>query len=204
MLILNDWHPDVFDFINSKRTAGKITNANISVGVSDTLMEAIKVDGDWDLVFPDTSHPAYGEDWNGELDKWLEKGYPVVKHRTVKAREVWNAITESAWSSAEPGIFFRERYNKMSNSWYFSPIISTNPCITGDTLVYTSDGLVRARELFDSEQNIHPVIDGRFGHKQTTTPASRVVLTGKKQTYRLQTREGYYIRATGDHRIMDP
>jgi len=54
MLILNDWHPDVFDFINSKREAGKITNANISVGVSDRLMEAIKSDADWDLIFPDT------------------------------------------------------------------------------------------------------------------------------------------------------
>ena len=37
MLILNDWHPDVFDFINSKRQAGQITNANISVGVSDQV-----------------------------------------------------------------------------------------------------------------------------------------------------------------------
>ena len=42
MLILNDWHPDVFNFINSKRQSGKITNANISVGVSDKLMEAVK------------------------------------------------------------------------------------------------------------------------------------------------------------------
>src|SRR5262249_19316692 len=41
MLILNDWHPDVLTFINSKRTAGKITNANISVGVSDALLEAV-------------------------------------------------------------------------------------------------------------------------------------------------------------------
>ncbi len=47
MLILNDTHPDVFDFINSKRTAGQITNANISVGVSDRLMEAVKADADW-------------------------------------------------------------------------------------------------------------------------------------------------------------
>lgn len=46
MLILNDWHPDVLDFIQSKRTAGQITNANISVGVSDKMMEAVKADAD--------------------------------------------------------------------------------------------------------------------------------------------------------------
>jgi ribonucleoside-diphosphate reductase alpha chain len=128
MLILNDWHPDVFNFINSKRTAGQITNANISVGVSDKLMEAIKVDGDWDLMFPDTSDPDYETVWNGEIEPWMAAGKKVIKYRTVKAREVWDAIIESAWASAEPGVWFRERSNKMSNSWYFNPLICTNPC----------------------------------------------------------------------------
>ncbi len=128
MLILNDWHPDVFDFINSKRKAGQITNANISVGVSDRLMELVKTDGDWDLMFPDTSDPAYDDGWDGDIDRWIAEGHKVIVYRTVKARQVWDAIIESAWASAEPGVFFRERYNKMSNSWYHSSIISTNPC----------------------------------------------------------------------------
>lgn len=128
MLILNDWHPDVFGFINSKREMGKITNANISVGVSDALMDAVQADADWHLEFPDTTHPDYNEVWDGDLPKWKQSGHPVIRHRTVKARDVWNAIIDSAWSSAEPGVFFNDRYNKMSNSWYFAPIICTNPC----------------------------------------------------------------------------
>lgn len=202
MLILNDWHPDVFDFITSKRKAGQITNANISVGVSDRLMEAVKADGDWDLMFPDTSESDYDEHWDGDLEKWIADGRKVIKYRTVKAREVWDAIIESAWASAEPGVFFRERYNKMSNSHYFAPIICTNPCVTGDTLVYTQQGLVRAEELFDSEQDVDAVLDGRFGHEQTSTRASRVFMTGTKPVFRLQTREGYFLRATSDHRVM--
>ena len=202
MLILNDWHPDVFNFINSKRTAGKITNANISVGVSDALIDAVRADGDWDLVFPDTTHPDYNELWDGDLKKWRDSGRPVVTYKTVKAREVWNSIIESAWASAEPGVFFIDRYNKMSNSHYFAPIICTNPCVTGDTRVFTSRGLVRARELFDSEQRSDVVVDGRFGAVSSTLPASRVVLTGRKPVYRLQTKEGYYLRATADHRVM--
>ncbi len=128
MLILNDWHPDVFDFINSKRQAGQITNANISVGVSDQLMEAVKNDGDWELVFPDTSDPDYDTLWDGDLDTWTAAGRKVFHYKTIKARELWNAIIESAWASAEPGVWFRERSNKMANSWYFNPLISTNPC----------------------------------------------------------------------------
>ncbi len=128
MLIMNVSHPDVMEFINSKRTMGKITNANISVGITDDFMEAVKQDADWDLVFPDTSDPDYDEIWDGNLEAWQALNKPVVVHKTMRARDIWNSIIESAWASAEPGIFFVERYNKMSNSWYYAPILCTNPC----------------------------------------------------------------------------
>lgn len=128
MLILNVWHPDVLEFINSKRQAGRITNANISVGITDDFMEAVKNDEDWNLIFPDTAHPDYNEQWDGNLANWLAEDKPVIVHKTVKAREIWNNIIESAWASAEPGVFFVDRYNKMSNSWYYAPILCTNPC----------------------------------------------------------------------------
>ena len=202
MLILNDWHPDVFDFINSKRTAGQITNANISVNVSDKLMDAIKRDDDWTLMFPDTSETDYDQEWDGDIDRWISNGRRVIEYRTIKAREVWDSIIESAWASAEPGIWFGERSNRMSNSHYFAPLICTNPCVTGDTLVYTDGGLKRARDLFDGEQNVNAVVDGRFGHEPTIASASRVFLTGTKPVFRLQTKEGYHLRATADHRVM--
>jgi ribonucleoside-diphosphate reductase alpha chain len=128
MLILNVWHPDILEFIKAKRTMGRITNANISVGVTDDFMAAVEADASWDLVFPDTLHPAYGGEWTGDLAAWQVKGYPVVTHKTVKARELWNVIIESAWASAEPGLWFNERANKASNSWYYAPLVCTNPC----------------------------------------------------------------------------
>ncbi|MCQ3973347.1 MAG: adenosylcobalamin-dependent ribonucleoside-diphosphate reductase [Anaerolineae bacterium] len=128
MLIMNIWHPDVLEFINSKRKMGRITNANISVGITDDFMAAVKANADWQLVFPDTGHADYDESWDGNLAAWQAAGRPVIVHKTVKARDIWNAIIESAWASAEPGIFFVERYNKMSNSWYYAPILCTNPC----------------------------------------------------------------------------
>ncbi len=130
MLILNCWHPDVLEFINSKREMGKITNANISVGITDTFMDAVHADADWDLVFPDVSDPDYGHLWNGNLDKWIAAGKQTVVHKTVKAREIWDSIIESAWASAEPGVYFIERSNKMSNSWYYDAgyLGCTNPC----------------------------------------------------------------------------
>lgn len=130
MLILNIWHPDVLEFISSKKEMGKITNANISVGITDDFMAAVEADGDWELAFPDTSDPKYATEWTGNLKTWRERGGAVVVHKTVRAREVWDTIIESAWASAEPGLWFVDRSNTMSNSWYYDrgDLICTNPC----------------------------------------------------------------------------
>lgn len=104
MLMLNDHHPDVEEFITVKRTMGQVTNANLSVCVSDKFMAAVKNDADWDLH------------WGGKI------------YKTVKANALWDLITESAWASGEPGCVFMERCQKQSNTWYFEDIISVNPC----------------------------------------------------------------------------
>ena len=128
MLMMNDWHPDVEEFITVKQDLTKIPGANLSVCVSDAFMEAVASDADWDLVFPDNSFYKYDEEWDGDLDKWRVKGYPVITHKTVKAKAIWDMIADAAWKSAEPGVVFIDRYNKLSNTWYFEKIIATNPC----------------------------------------------------------------------------
>lgn len=130
MLILNVWHPDVLEFIASKKEMGRITNANISVGITDDFMAAVEADGDWELAFPDTNDPNYATGWTGNMSTWRERGGAVVVHKTVRAREIWDTIIESAWASAEPGLWFVDRSNKMSNSWYYDrgDLICTNPC----------------------------------------------------------------------------
>ncbi|MCQ6563134.1 adenosylcobalamin-dependent ribonucleoside-diphosphate reductase [Paenibacillus mendelii] len=128
MLMMHDWHPDVLDFITVKQTMGQVTNANLSVCVSNDFMRAVKEDLDWELVFPDTKDPDYDALWDGDLEAWRQRGKRVIPYKTVSARDIWHTIIESAWKSAEPGVVFMEHYNQMSNSWYFNPLIATNPC----------------------------------------------------------------------------
>ena len=132
MLMLDDWHPDIYSFIDSKTKSGVLEHANISVKVSDKLMEAIKNDEDWFLEFPDYENQAYSEiydrEWDGNLKEWKSKGYPTKIYKKVKAKEIWSKIIKSAWKSAEPGVVFMERYNKLSNSYYYNTIVATNPC----------------------------------------------------------------------------
>lgn len=127
VLVLNDWHPDILEFINGKRNNGKLSGANISVGISERFMQAVQEDYDWDLVFPDTTDPDYDNLWDGDIEAWKAEK-PIIRYKTVKARAIWGAIIESAWASAEPGVLFLDRYNEMSNSFYFSAIMAANPC----------------------------------------------------------------------------
>ncbi len=128
MLMMWDWHPDVFEFIAVKKNHNKMLGANLSVCVSDEFMERVKHDGNWDLIFPDVTHPKYNEVWDGDLKKWQKLKLPVKVYKTVRARELWDEICKCAWESAEPGLYFMDRANKMSNTNYFETLVSTNPC----------------------------------------------------------------------------
>ena len=128
-LVMNDWHPDVLEFVSCKRKeGGAFSNANISVAISDAFMKAVEDNSDWQLVFPDTCHPEYDEKWDGDLQTFLDSGYPVLTHKTIKAKELWDAIVENAWSNGEPGIWFIDKANDMSNSHYLGRLNCTNPC----------------------------------------------------------------------------
>lgn len=128
MFMINDWHPDVLRFIDEKRDGSKITNANISVCISNSFMEAVANDGDWVLEFPDTTHPEYNKIWDGQLDEWKALGYPTKVYATMKAREIWRKIAEGAWHNGEPGIVFLERMNDLSTGASLGKFYATNPC----------------------------------------------------------------------------
>jgi len=128
MLMLWDWHPDIKEFITTKRESGKLLGANLSVCVSDAFMDAVENDEDWELKFPETGFEKYDSEWNGDIFEWEDKGYPVNVFDTVKARDLWDLICNSAWESAEPGVVFLDRYNNLNNTYYFEKIIATNPC----------------------------------------------------------------------------
>lgn len=140
MLTIHDWHPDLFytdeinnvdyneDFIGAKRKPGFMEGNNSSVLISDKFMHAVENDLDWDLKFPDTKHPAYDVEWDGVLETWEGKGYPVLVYRTVKATAIWNKLMIANHTSAEPGIIFIDTVQRDHNGWYLGIVKATNPC----------------------------------------------------------------------------
>lgn len=104
-------HPDIEQFISIKTDLNKITNANISVRITDDFMNAVENDLNYELSF---TRPESGE----------------TISKTVKAKDLFRKIVETNWNYAEPGMLFWDRiatHNLMEFDSEFE-YAGTNPC----------------------------------------------------------------------------
>ena len=134
-------HPDVMEFIRAKRESGRLRQFNLSLLVTDSFMQAVREDREWQLAFPvrakeiegvDTSDPArfLWREWpdaNGYVRD--EAGLVLCKvYKTLPARRMWDVIMSSTYDFAEPGFVLSDRVNEMNNNWWCENIRATNPC----------------------------------------------------------------------------
>ena len=106
MAVLRVDHPDIMEFISCKADENAITNFNISVGVTDKFMKAVKEDDDFDLV-----NPQDGTVWD-----------------TVRARDIFNQIVKYAYNNGEPGMLFLDAANRSNPVPHLYELEATNPC----------------------------------------------------------------------------
>ena len=113
MMSISIKHPDSEAFIDAKMTQGKITNANVSVRITDDFMQAVVENKPFIQQYPiDSDNPKYTKE--------------------VDARKLWNKIIHNAWASAEPGVLFWDTIIRESIPDCYADLgfktISTNPC----------------------------------------------------------------------------
>jgi ribonucleoside-diphosphate reductase alpha chain len=120
-------HPDIEEFVTCKTNENAITNFNISVGITDAFMEAVKSDLDWELRFPDETEPEY-QDFNGDLGDAIAKKMPIKTLKTVRARELFDKIVTQAYHNGEPGLLFIDAANRENPVPHLYRLESTNPC----------------------------------------------------------------------------
>ncbi|OZS40715.1 vitamin B12-dependent ribonucleotide reductase [Enterococcus hirae] len=114
-----------------------LTGANISICLTKEFMAAVAQDKTYDLRFPaideytEVEMADYDQHWAeiGDVREWEATGRKVKVHQTIRARELWELITYCATYSAEPGIFFIDNANEMTNAAaYGQKVVATNPC----------------------------------------------------------------------------
>jgi ribonucleoside-diphosphate reductase alpha chain len=106
MAVLRVDHPDIFEFIACKANEYAITNFNISVGITDDFVRAVRDDTDFDLV-----NPRDGQVW-----------------RTIRARELFDEIVKYAHRNGEPGVLFLDAANRANPVPHLYELEATNPC----------------------------------------------------------------------------
>jgi ribonucleoside-diphosphate reductase alpha chain len=127
MGVLRVDHPDVEEFITCKTDENAITNFNISVGITDAFMQAVRDDADWDLVFPDVDHKDY-RGFDGAIEDAVRAGIPLVTYKTVRARELFERIVTQAHHNGEPGLLFLDAANRDNPVPHLYALEATNPC----------------------------------------------------------------------------
>ena len=195
MQTLKVWHPDILEFVGAKQTEERkawalieegydgsfngdaygsvaFQNVNQSVRLNDAFMEAARDERPFSLTA-------------------VTSGEAV---ETVDARELLLAVAEGTHVCGDPGAQYEDTIQRWHTCKTTGPINSSNPCVTGDTLVATDDGLRR----IDSMLGERPRVVGLDGRLHRTT---RVIETGTKPVYRFRTKSGYEVRLTADHRV---
>jgi len=127
MAVLRVDHPDVEDFITCKINENQITNFNISVGITDAFMQAVKNNEEWPLRFPDMNEMKQ-KGFSGTLEQAETAGITIHTYKTINARELFNKIVKQAHHNGEPGMLFLDAANRDNPVPHLYPLEATNPC----------------------------------------------------------------------------
>jgi ribonucleotide reductase alpha subunit len=210
MIMLDDTHPDLIDFINWKKQEEfkartlilngyesnfgfenrdnayrtiQAQNANNSIRVSDEFMNAVIGDKDWEL-------------------KYVKNKETKIK---IKASKIFDEIVDSAWECGDPGLFYKgpvEKWNTTPNS---GEIRSTNPCLTGETLIATADGrnTVSIKQLTEEGSDVPVYSYNTASNKIEIKMGRNPRLTGYNQKIlKVTLDDGSTIRTTENHKFL--
>ncbi len=184
MQCLSLQHPDIVEFLDKKLDLGQLNNANVSVVFDEDperFFELVRSGHDFPLTF---------------------QGKQVG---SIPALELWDRIVRNMLKGGEPGILNMHLANQMSNVWYLEKLVSTNPCITGDTLIATADGrnavsistlCIEGRDVPVYSTNTET---GQVEIKMARNPR----VTGRNvEVWRLTLDDGTELHATPNHKIL--
>ena len=198
MRVLDADHPDIQEFIDCKKDAElkahalidagysgafnvvggaydtvPFQNANHSVRVTDDFMRAVEADGPWETKFRTTGKTA----------------------ETLRAKDLLHAVAAGTWVCGDPGM----QFDTVANDWHTCAntdrIYASNPCVTGDTLIATSEGWQRIDSLVGQSARI-------IGADGQPHFVDRIFPTGHKKVFSLRTRAGFEVTITGNHQVL--
>jgi len=189
MLSCHIKHVDSEDFMDAKLESGKITGANISVKIDDDFMRCVVEDKPYFQQYPVFSNE------------------PKIK-KEIDPKKLWKKIVHNAWKSAEPGILFWDNIINESipdcYSEYGFKTVSTNPCLTSDSLIMTDNGEITIKQIVDNfDDTKYNVLTYNEKSKQLEYNQVNDALLSKRNAniIELELEDGTLLKLTPDHKV---
>ena len=177
MATLQVSHPDILEFIhckdNSLKTDDILHNFNISVLVTDEFMNLIQEDNENRAMKFNLINP---------------KDNTIIK--SIRVREIWESICNSAWKTGDPGLIFIDRVRETEPNPNLGLIYSSNPCLISSTRMLTKDGLIQINQIHNG------IFFTPEGWKHGTS-----WMSGNKEVVNIILSNGQSIITTPDHKF---
>ena len=139
-IYLEPWHPDIFEWLDLRKNHGKeelrARDLFYALWTPDLFMERVEANGEWSLFCPNECaglHDVYGDEFNELYHKYESEG---LARRTVKARDLWEAIVSAQIETGTPYMLYKDAANEKSNQKNLGTIRSSNLCT--EIIEYTS------------------------------------------------------------------
>ncbi|MCO7722453.1 ribonucleoside-diphosphate reductase subunit alpha [Myroides odoratimimus] len=165
-IYLEPWHADVFDFIELRKNHGKeemrARDLFLALWINDLFMQRVEADEKWTLMCPNECPglcDVYGEEFEQLYLKYENEG---KGRRTIKARELWEAVLEAQIETGTPYMLYKDAANAKSNQKNLGVIRSSNLCT--EIMEYTSPDEVAVCNLASISLPMF-VEDGQFNHQ---------------------------------------
>ncbi|MEK6493534.1 ribonucleoside-diphosphate reductase subunit alpha [Myroides odoratimimus] len=165
-IYLEPWHADVFDFIELRKNHGKeemrARDLFLALWINDLFMQRVEADDKWTLMCPNECPglcDVYGEEFEQLYLKYENEG---KGRRTIKARELWEAVLEAQIETGTPYMLYKDAANAKSNQKNLGVIRSSNLCT--EIMEYTSLDEVAVCNLASISLPMF-VEDGQFNHQ---------------------------------------
>lgn len=166
-IYLEPWHADIFEFLDLKKNHGKeemrARDLFYALWTPDLFMERVKTDGEWTLMDPNECPglaDVYGEKFKTLYNKYEQEG---KGRKTIKARDLWQKITESQIETGTPYMLYKDAANEKSNQKNLGTIRSSNLCT--EIIEYTAPDEVAVCNLASLALPMF-VEDGAFDHQK--------------------------------------
>ncbi|MEQ8325046.1 MAG: ribonucleoside-diphosphate reductase subunit alpha [Vicingaceae bacterium] len=164
---IEPWHADVYDFLDLKKNHGKEENRArdlfYALWVPDLFMQRVEKDEKWTLMCPNECPGLYDSHGKVFEERYLKYEKEGKGRKTIKARELWNAVMESQIETGTPYILYKDACNEKSNQKNLGTIRSSNLCT--EIVEYTSKDEVAVCNLASLALPKY-VVDGEFDHQR--------------------------------------